>query len=379
MDKDKKELLQRQSAKYIADLFKNHGINCSIEENKLLFEKEQISIETYCFAKSSNPNLSLLQLDVFINYGVNPVLESFAGFGKDLDTANINAFENFTNNSFHTILAAFFTSNYDDEIQKYDLSINGKNFEVFASNIGIRGAKPKNLTTEWHSQFEADIQKLPLEEGTHWIRLFYAQDQNKTTVCEVLLNNEPCVPILQKAKNFNWYSREEFYSLRVFMILKNGIDYGRVIKLIGSELEYDEVFSSLESMGLSELEIQKAYAFMPEAFGRKLIQEMDGKGNFSNQSIIINDAKEQFDIDLNNEKMYVKATQLAIELTKEGWNDELKSIAFMSASFNTLNESLKSGVKLEEIDCYSFSTAFYIPSYPEAKPKKEKKPFWKFW
>ena len=62
----------------------------------------------------------------------------------------------------------------------------------------------------------------------------------------ISLNNEPCVPVLQNVENFDWHNQDEFYSLRVFMILKNGIDYGRVIKLIGSELEYEEIFSSLE-------------------------------------------------------------------------------------------------------------------------------------
>ena len=47
MDKDTKELLQKQSAKYIAELFVNHNINCTTTENKIVFNKEQISIETF--------------------------------------------------------------------------------------------------------------------------------------------------------------------------------------------------------------------------------------------------------------------------------------------------------------------------------------------
>lgn len=95
MEKYTKEILQKKSAKYIANLFINHHINCSINEHKILFNKEQISIETYCFGSNSNQDLTILQLDVYINYGVNSILESFAGLGKDFETANIDAFENF--------------------------------------------------------------------------------------------------------------------------------------------------------------------------------------------------------------------------------------------------------------------------------------------
>lgn len=379
MDKNTKELLQNQSAKNIGDLFMNHQIDCRVEENILVFKKEMISLEIYCFDKSSRSDLSIIQLDVNINYGVNPIIESFAGLGKDLETASIDAFKNFTNNSFHTILSAFFTSRYDVEIEKYTSRINGKDFEVFSSNLGVRGENLENLSHDWLSQIEIEIKKLPLDEGVQWVRIYYAQQNYQTTVCEVLLNNEPCVPILQKVDDFDWHKREGFYSLRVFMILKNGIDYKRVVKLIGNEQDYDKLFSGLERMGLSKLEIEKAYSFMPEAFGRKLIQDMGVKGDFSNQSGIINTSKEKFEVNLNDEKIFVQATKYAKEFTKNGWNDDLKSIAFMSAAFNTLNGALKDGVDIEGIDCKNINTMFLIPTYSEPKSSKEKKPFWKIW
>ena len=379
MDKDTKCLLQKQSAKHISDLFKSHHIKCTIENNKILFYKEQISIETYCFNKNSNPNLTVLQLDVCINYGINAIVESFAGIGKDFIAANIDAIENFTNNSFHTILSAFFTSKFDNQLQKYNWDISSKKFEVFSSNIGIRGAKPKNLNTKWFKQFETEILKLQLDEGVHSIRLFYSQTQNQTTVCEVLINNKHFVKIQEKAEKFDWQKQEDFYSLRVFMILKNGIDFGRIVKIIVSEQEYEDIFLRLKNIGLSELEIEKAYSFIPEAFGRKLIQDMGVLGSYSNNAVIVTNNKEQFEINLIHEKMYSKAILLVNELTKEGWNDNLKRIAYKSAAFNTLNNALNEGIKLEVVKCDSFSTTFHIPSYPKKNLNKQKKSFWKFW
>jgi hypothetical protein len=379
MNKDTKEILQQQSAKYIAELFINHNINCAISENKIGFKKEQISIETYCFDRNSSEELIILQLDVYIIYGINPILESFAGVGKDFEAAIIDALENFKSNSFHTILSAFFTSEFDIEINKYNWNISGKDFEVFSSNIGIRGKQILNLSTKWLNQFEEEVKRLELNEGTHWIRLFFAQQQNQITCCEVLLNNEYCTLVQQKAEKFEWYKQDEFYSIRIFMILKNGIDFERIVKIVGSDEEYEDTFSILEKMGLSELEIEKAFAFIPEAFGRKLNQDIGIAGTYSNKAGIMNIDKEKFEINLDNEKMYSKATVLINELTKNGWNNDLKQIAFTSASFNTLNTALNEGAKLEEIDCSNFSAIFYIPTYSEMTTNKQKKPIWKIW
>ncbi len=223
------------------------------------------------------------------------------------------------------------------------------------------------------------MQKLKLSEGNHWIRLFFAQQENQTSVCEVLLNNEYCTPLQQKAEGFDWNKQEEYYSIRVFMILKTGIDFERVVKIVGSDGEYEDAFSRLEKMGLSELEIEKAFAYIPEAFGRKLNQDMGIVGTYSNKAVVMNTAKEQFEINLDNEKMYSKATVLINELTKNGWNDGLKLIAFTSAAFNTLNTALNEGAKLEELDCSNFGTIFYIPTYSKTATNKQKNPFWKIW
>lgn len=379
MEEDIIKVLQNKSTKLISDLFMNHNVRCTVKDNKILFDKEQISIEVYCYDKTSNPNLNVLQLDVNLYYGINPITESFAGIGENFDSANINAIENFTHNSFHTILSAFFISKFDKEIQKYNWSINNREFEVYSSNIGIRGTKPQKLNTEWLKQFEIEILKLELEEGIHSIRLFYSQDQNQTTVCEVLLNNNISIQLQEKAKFFDWQKQEEFYSLRVFMILKNGIDFERIVKIIGTEEEYDNVFSRLEKIGLSEINIEKAYAFTPEVFGRNLVQDMGVLGNFTDDVIVVNNNNEEFKINVTNEKIYNQAVLLVNKLKKNGWSEDIKQIAFMSATFNTLNNAVSQGIKLEEIKCENFNVKFNIPTYSEINQNTQKKTFWKFW
>ncbi len=379
MDEKKINALQDKSARNISDLFKNHGVDCSVEENEIFFNKEQIRVKIYCLERNSDSNQTILQLDVLIYYGINPIVESFAGVGKDFETANVDAFENFTRNSFHAILSAFFTPKYDEQIQKYNWIINDKQFDVYINNIGLRGDVENDSILDWFNQFEVEIKNLEFEEGVHWIRLYYAQQHDKTISCEVLLDNEPCLSILPKAEKFDWHRQEEFYSVRVFMVLKTGIDFGRVVKLIGSELEYEDLFSNLEQLRLSEVEIEKSYSFIPEAFGRKLIQDLGVKGDFSDEAVIKNNNQREFKIDLKDEQSFEMATQLVNKLTKDGWSENLKRIAFTSASFNAFNEALNSGVELEEINCSCFRCVFEIPHYSGLKPNEKLKRFWKIW
>lgn len=367
MNKETLETLQNNAANYISELFENHQINCTTNENEIIFSKELINIETCFFDMDSNNDRCIVQLDVYIMYGINPILESFAGIGKDFETALINALETFKSNTFHSILAAFFTSDFDDEISKYNWKINDKNFEVFSSDIITKGIEPEKISSEWINSFKEEIQKLNLDEGTHWIRLFYAQQNNNTSACEVLINNDIYIPLQQKAENFNWNKHEEYYSIRVFIVLKSGIDFERMVKIVGSNEEYESLFSRLKKMGISDLDIEKAFAFIPETFGRKFIQDFGIEGNFSNIAFINNAVNEQIEINLENEEMFIKATELINRISKNGWSDNSKEIAFQSACFDVLNSALNEGVNSEDLNCSDFTAVFNIPNYNKSE------------
>jgi hypothetical protein len=379
MNNVSKEAIEHQIAKAIAELFATHSMMGTTSANKVVFHNELVSIETYVLIRKPVEEKYTIQLDVHIYFGLDPIVESFSGLGNDVASAAFNAFETFKNNTFYTVLSSFFTTAFDQNVRKHNWKIDGKNFEVVTSNIGIKGKIPPNFSTTWLKQFEAEVQKLTLGEGTHWIRLFYAQWNNETKVCEVLLNNEPCLALQQNAKHFDWHHHQDYYTVRVFMILKNGLDFERVARIVVTEENEEAASQRLQKMGLSELEVDKAFAFIPEVFGRKLIQSMGVKGTFPIKARVINAAKEEFAINLNKEEIYTKADDLVAKLTRGGWSNDLKQIAFTSSAFNTLNRALHDGAELARVDCSNFMIGFYIPTYSGNATDKEKKPFWKFW
>lgn len=361
---------QYKALAFIKDLFQNHGIDSIKEEDKLVFEKQQIELDLRFFDRSKNPNsLLVIQLDVRVQFGIgNQLVESVVGLSnpQEYEVGCNNALENFKESCFHVLLSAFFTSKYDNYVTKYNYQFKNKEYEIVAGDIRVKGNLLENSSYKWFEQFKNTIKNQELSAGIHWIRLFYAQDDFKTTVCEVLLDNEFWIPIQKLSESFDFPKQKDFYSVRLFMIIKNETDIRRVAKFVGSSLSYDDVFEVLSHMGLNAVEIEKAYAFIPEAFGRtfaKQILKLDG--NFSNEAGVINDSKDNIDINLTKEPIYTKALQIAQELEGKTWCNAAKQLAMQSACMNVINNALNENKQIEDIDCQRFYSCFYIPSYPK--------------
>ncbi|MBD8348402.1 DUF6348 family protein [Dysgonomonas sp. HGC4] len=390
MDINTLDQYEESAIKVIADLFRSHGVECLEESGILVFQKETITVDIRLFDRSSQTELKILQLDVRVKIGINcDIIESVAGFGDNYEIATKRALENFTYNSFHVIFSAFYTSSSSSsEVKKYNCTIGDKPFEVTMSNIGVRGKLPESFPTNWLDQFEEILQKQNLDEGIHWVRLFYAQQDNKMTTCEVLLDNDVWGDVLAHTTKLNWPKSENFFSVRVFMVLTSGTDIRRIAALIGGTAEYENVYENLKAYGLSDLGIEKAYSMIPEAFGRAFIESI-GSGKFNSEAIIINDANEQFNIDLHKEAYYMQAFKLAQHIIQEGIDTNGKTLVMMSAALNAFDQALKAGEKPEDIDCSKFSLTFNIPLYKGNKISKynttnnteieKKKNFWKFW
>lgn len=363
MDINALDQYEESAISVIADLFRSHGVECIEESGILVFQKETITVDLRLFDRTSQTDLTIIQLDIRVNIGINcNIIESVAGFGDNFEIATKRALENFTHNSFHVILSAFYTSSFLDEVKRYNWIIGDKLFDVTMSNIGVRGKLPEPFPTDWLDQFEEILQKQNLDEGIHWVRLFYAQQDYKMTTCEVLLDNDAWGDVLTHTTKLNWPKSENFFSLRVFMILSSGNDIRRVAALIGGTAEYGNIYENLKTYGLSDLEIEKAYSMVPEAFGRTFIESI-GYGKFNSEAIIINDANEQFNIDLHKEAYYMQAFKLAQSIIQEGFDTNGKTLVMMSAALNTFDQALKAGEKPEDIDCSKFSLTFNIPLY----------------
>jgi len=208
----------------LAETFRKHGINCDLESNLLIFEKQQINAHARLFDRTTS-SVIVLQLDIKLEISPGKeIVESFAGFGNDADTAVRDVYDNFLRNSFHVLLGAFFTDKYDREINRYKWDVNGRTFEIVMGQIGIRGKRLDNLPMKWLIQFEEMVKSMNLSDDTHWIRLYFAQSNGKISTREILLDNDIWIEAEPLVNTFDFPIAESFLSLRVFLVMKNCID-----------------------------------------------------------------------------------------------------------------------------------------------------------
>jgi hypothetical protein len=380
MNEQQVEELKIKAQQFIADLFKNHGIECEIKEEEIYFKNELISIFVQLSGKTAGEDIIMLQLDIIVEYGIGlHIVESFGGFGNSHEDALTDAFDGFTANSFHVILSAFFTQKFDSEIYRYSLNIDGREFEVIQSNLRSRGKVPEGLNGDFLRQLDVEIVKQKLPDGVHWVRLFYAQAKKQPQTLELLLDNTPWEKGIGAAQKFTWPSSEDFFSLRMFMIIKNGFSFERIAKIIASDIEYEEMHSRLSEMGLSQLDIEKAYSFIPEAFGVEFLKYIGIKGIFPTVIKALNAGNQEFKVDLSKEFYYTNALQLAKRLLKAGTVNSAQHLAMKSVAFGTVNKGMSQGAKLEDFNGAKLTQMFLIPSLNKTNVPEKTKPFWKFW
>lgn len=356
-----------RSNRVLAEIFRKHNIECEIQGDSIIFEKQQITAATKVFDRTSSA-AKVLQIDVKLNIGLGrSIVESCAGFGDDFESALANAWENFLRNSFHVLLGAFFSTEYDDQIHRYQWNINGNTYEVTMSNIGLRGKLPEKLETKWHDQLEEIIQSQKLTHETHWIRLYQAQAAGEVYSCEILLDNDVWTDVESTVQKFDFPQTEKFLSVRVFMVLKSNFDISRTAMIIAwmADAEYDDMQNRLIEQGLSTLDTEKAEVFIPLAFGRAFLKK-NIKSTFSDTATIQNDDEKSFEINLNNEKFYTAAYKLAEDILENGCvnYDLFKTLVLQSSEVNAYNNALNEGAKPEDLDDASFGApSIYLPSY----------------
>lgn len=214
------ETLENRSLDILVKTFRKHGIDCEMQDGIIIFEKQLMTACAKLFDRTTS-DLKILQIDVKLDIGLGrSIVESCAGFGKDAEAAFADVWENFLRNSFHVLLGAFFSAEYDDQIHRDEWVIGGNHYDVTMSNVGIRGKMPENLTMKWHDQLEDMIKAKNLTEETHWIRLYYAQSGGEVYSREILLDNEIWKNAEPEVNQFEFPVTEGFLSVRVFMVLK---------------------------------------------------------------------------------------------------------------------------------------------------------------
>ena len=189
-----------------------------MEENYL--KEGQISSQVFLHRSPSQVG-SIFKLDVILTIEEGrSIIESSVGIGEDDNEAAIDAFEQFTLNSFHVLLSSFFTPDFNNKVNVEEWNIGKQKFDAIFSNVSMRGQAPQPLPMEWFKNFAETVKRQNITKDIHWVRLFYAISNNELINCEVLLDNEDWIEVQDKAATFALPNAEKYLSLRMFFVLK---------------------------------------------------------------------------------------------------------------------------------------------------------------
>jgi hypothetical protein len=390
----------------LQQLFESHGVAASRDGEWVTLGKPY----TRCRAAVVNetphpPDMLVIQLDVcvFIGFGP-PVMESFAGIGRTRDEAIHNAFAAFAQGSLHVLLAAAFkpSDENDPQVDREQWTIDEVPRDVIIGGAIYKGLGelPKTLDLRWVEQFREQLARQPLPRGTHWVRIYRAQDSGRTMEIEVLLDNDTWPAMQKAAAGFEWPKADGFASVRLFLIIRDqdrpaGPDVAELAGIIARMpgAGDDAVFDELVRRGASEVVAEQAIALIPLAFGRALLAQMGSKTSV--HCILIAKDKQQRTLRLDRFPMFREAMRLANDASRYGTAapEAFSALAMRSVEVIMLNKMLHAGSKAQnlvmtppaiivvnewEADAGPSATlsAATTTATTFASPKK---PWWKFW
>jgi hypothetical protein len=207
------------------DLFRRHDVP-AIYRGGVVVLPNRMRVSGSISNQRRLPNGGSVQLDVVFEFQPGGcIVESFVGLGETRQEAIAFAMNNFVVNSFHVFLAAFVRPG-DEQVREEEWTIGGKPRRVVIGNLGIRGSVMAKEAQQAQlgacmQRFEERIQAQPPGPGTHWVRLFYAQEGGRMLAFEVLRDNAPWLEMQAEMAAVEWPATEEFYSVRNFLVIQD--------------------------------------------------------------------------------------------------------------------------------------------------------------
>jgi len=206
----------------LVELIESHGYRAKIVGQKIEPNfKEPVLLETWFYPIPKDKEMQS-RLDIGVQFSNGKELyEAFSDIGEtERDAINKNL-TNFSRSSFHVFLDAF--NETDKYVEKERWNISNALWDVFIGDYNIK--KYSNLLIveipdTLFDTIESLIYQENLTEDWYFIRLYYAQMNNKMMACEFMINNQIIKEAQEKIAELDWIVSNEFYSLREFLILK---------------------------------------------------------------------------------------------------------------------------------------------------------------
>jgi hypothetical protein len=200
---------------WLLELFRRHGLASTTQEDWVLPNSELPAIRGVWHPGERSGRLDV---QVLVRDGV-VIEECFAGIGVG-DAGLADGLHNFTINSFHVLLSAFWHHHDPEQVEAETWTVADRQFNAFIGNIGRRSSLEVTppIPADMLSRLEAAIRSEPLEHELHWFRFYVANVKGEFTF-ESLKDNEDWPAGASALASCGWPTCDGFYSARLFLVL----------------------------------------------------------------------------------------------------------------------------------------------------------------
>ncbi len=341
----------------LLELFRAHGLEAALLDDWIIFPDSAVRAAAAIVQEIPQRTGTLAQLTVRMEVAPGTTIsESFAGLGETRDSAVADGFQNFAANSFHVLLKSFFQPD-DEQVSEDEWQIGETTRRVIVGNIGFRGEKNAlvDVPLDWIEAFRARLANEPLGPEVHWVRLYYAQMNGKTSACEVLLDNEVWEEQQAALESFAWPKSESFYSVRLFLVIaptepdpltpEGAVSLAAQIVAANPDLTDDELYDGLEAASVPPRLASRAVNFTQTAWGRVLLDGM-GIGFSADYALFDADGNVLENGPIARERCFVAATRLC---PRYQGTPAFQRLALSSADVNAVNNALQNGSSPENL------------------------------
>ncbi len=338
----------------LRELLESHGVKCHEEAGWLRLTGTRQRAQAQLVHPPDSDTERTVQLDVrFEPWAGQLLVESCGGVGNTPEEAARDAFDNFARGALHVLLGAF-VREPDEHVTVEELRVGGIPRRILLGDQLNRGpASTDETSVAWFDALEKALGTLPLATGTHWLRVYFAQMQERPMTLEVLLDNEPWPELRAALLDAPWPRAPEFLSVRLFLVIQGGADVSRAVAAFADPpgRDYDTLRDELRAHGATVLESEKLVAYVPEAFCQVLARSM-GAHQFARSAFFSEPGVPgQHEVPLAQDPLWREAVRQA-ERAFAGQSltrPQLEGVLFRSAMLNALNQALHKGSQPQDL------------------------------
>jgi hypothetical protein len=348
-------------------------INNTIEDSEIqgknvFLPKYDLRIEPYVRNINENGNAKMVELLFVVKHKFfnEPFIESNAGIGINIEDAINQSVANFSLGALSGIRNCI-DSEYSGNFET-DFFGQRKSWSLTESCVQGIGEKEKEEHPHFWSMIGEQIKIRLGNKKMYWVKVYAAKLSNGEVSCECsingVLNNEITKDIEKYAKT--WNIKTDLCSLKQFFIIKQDDETfnkypfsenqvkeftDKAIKILADcnckekhENLDNDIFKITGNMNLA-YEIR---SFIPEI----LCELVFSDASYTDKIVIVKENEEE-----NTEcyKNQFTSYNWIHDIVANNYNnsslteDKVKTIVYLSASYNALNNAIKQGAKIEDL------------------------------